>query len=171
VSQRVVDEYVRQWAAVINDSTSEVIPAFAAVLIVGLDVATGLVRVKKPDADSSPVVWFVSSAAIPAGGTGLASSQIPIVALYDLADGPPTQSMSWGTKSGQYSLAKDKGSLRWCFDAFATEGVGFFDKGAFAGVGECVATEVVSHATVACVDGTPQLTLTKVTINRVNCSP
>jgi hypothetical protein len=167
MSQRTLDEFVQQWIPVRNASTSEAIPPFAAVVIDSFDTTLKRLKVKKPDADGASTVFFVSSAGIPAGADGLATCQLPFTGLYDVADGPPTSAMIWGTESGSYKLAKDKGSLRWWLDVDATDGVGIFGNSVNAGMGECVTIEVVTD--VECVDD--ELVVTKASINRVNCTP
>jgi hypothetical protein len=99
------DQDMIRWLPCRNDSSSEEIPAYAAVRPAGVD-EDGTLVVAKPNADDQ-WVYIVGPEPIPAGSHGRCTADAPIFALYDSGDGTPAADEDWGAENGSYKLAKD----------------------------------------------------------------
>lgn len=101
-----------RWITVYNTS-GEIIPAYAAVEVVSVEDG-GVLRVRKPSADSLAHALITGSQVTGIGDYGVATNQFGAWAAYDTVEGEPTTGDYLGTVANSWKLELAKrGFLAW----------------------------------------------------------
>lgn len=96
---------VNDWVPVLN-TTTETIPSFGVMSVIGDLDEDGNVSVGKPDENGSSRLLVNGEVAIRAGKTGIGTPGLRCVVAYDQADGAPVVGDDWGPGADTWLLKK-----------------------------------------------------------------
>lgn len=147
MNPRVDDRKAYHWRAVYNESGEEV-PPFGVMMMVGIDIDTGMVSIDKPNRnDLDPAMLLVNGEdSIPSNGEGTGTADGPMLVLYSTAAGIPVNGDSMGTVAGQWDLEKNKVGFLFISEIEDSDDIGFMANRYRALVDvECVDGEIVGQ--------------------------